>query len=155
MIRDMRIVDPARSYARLLAGQYSAAGVLPPVSGPSVYCRIARAALEHGLDPLGDPEGLVRAEGLTLAWGPTPGRAGLHFASTIVMPWTIDPLERALTIHHERAHHWMQQLGAPHHSEADVMWLTCEFVWPSWLRRSRRPEHSPGWLVGMLGVRAA
>lgn len=148
--------DPERVYSLVLEGRYDAAHVLPPVSGPSVYRRFARLALDHDGDPLGDPERLVALEGISLVWGRTPGRAGLHYGSTIVMPWDVDPMRRALRIQHERAHYWMRRLGAPHHTEADVIWQTIEFALPSWMRSEwRRAEFVPPWLLRKLSPKAA
>ena len=145
----MQHSDIERAYGHVLAGRYDAAHVLPPVSGPSVYRRFAWLALnDHGTDPLGDPETLVAAEGIALIWGSTPQRAGLHYGNTIVMSWDVDPLRRALRVHHERSHYWMRKLGAPHHTEADVIWLTIEFALPTWLRGSwHRAEFVPEWLM--------
>lgn len=140
----------AQRYALTLRGEYASAGLLPPVSGPSVYRRLARVVLDaHGLDPLGDAESLARAEGLYVAWGWTPGRHGIHYDDTIVISPAGDAAERALAVHHERAHAHFRRLGAPHHTEADVVWFTTELAFPSWLRR-REPPKIPSWLISLL-----
>jgi hypothetical protein len=141
-------------YRLVFAGKYAEAGVAPPVHGPSVYRRIAREALGHGLDPLGDPEALARAEGFDVRWGSTPGRTGIQLGSLLILPWDTDPRRRGLRLHHERAHGHLRKHGAPHHSEADVIWLTAELAFPSWLRSVRHDaEHAPEWLAECIWSR--
>lgn len=73
-------------YTAVVTGDYGRVGLPQPASGPSVYIRLAREIADaHGLDPLGDPEQLARAEGLDVVWGSTPGRHGIHYGSTIIV----------------------------------------------------------------------
>jgi hypothetical protein len=145
------------AYRHVVAGEYAAARVEPPVHGPSVYRRIARLVLEeHGLDPLGDPEDLARAEGFEVVWGWMPHRTAAQVGSKLLLPWDVDAAKRALRIIHERAHAHLRRHGSPHHTEADAIWLTMELAFPSWLRKSGRvPEHVPDWLVELLRIRKA
>jgi hypothetical protein len=146
------------SYRLVVAGQYDAAGVEPPVSGPSVYRRIARTVLaEHGIDPLTtEPEELAHAEGFEISYQPTPHRTGIQVGNILIVPWDNDALKRALRIIHERAHAHLRKHGAPHHTEADAIWMTLELAFPTWLRGGDRlPEHVPSWVVALVNRRKA
>jgi hypothetical protein len=146
------------AYRFVLAGNYAAAGVEPPVSGPSVYRRIARIVLgEHGLDPLtAEPEEIARAEGFEISYQSTPRRTGIHVGNLLILPWDNDPTRRALRLAHERAHGHLCAHGAPHHTEADAIWMTFEIGFPSWLRGGEVvPEHLPLWFVQLVNRRKA
>jgi hypothetical protein len=142
-----------KRYSLALAGKYADADLAPPASGPSVYRRLGRTIAErHGLDPLCDPEAIAKAEGLHVAWNWSPGRHGLHYGNTVICSPVLDTRERGLVLNHERAHYWYRQLGTPTHTESDVILLTVELAFPSWLR-DREPEFCPRWLVDLCRKR--
>jgi hypothetical protein len=135
-----------RRYRLLVAGEYAAARVPPPVSGPSVYRRLALAAFDRaGLAPLGDPEALAEAYGLHVVWGYSPGKHGIYYEDTVIVSPLPDPLESAFVVTHELAHAILREHGAPHATEADAMWLTLELSLPSWLHHADA-RFCPAWL---------
>jgi hypothetical protein len=138
-------------YALVVAGDFASARVPSPVSGPSVVKRLGREIADrHGLDPLGDPELIAEAEGLSVVYGWTPEKHGMHYRDTIILSMRPDPLERAVCLNHERAHHWYRKLGTPTHNETDVMLLTLELSLPHWLaHRWCEAKFVPGWLLDL------
>ena len=133
-------------YEAVIAGEYERVGLARPVSGPSVYRRLAcEIADAHGLDPLSDPELIARAEGIHVVWGATPQRHGIHYGSTVIVSPMRDPREAALVLNHERAHHWYRRLGAPHATEADVIWLTIRLSVPA--KAGIPAPNAPAWLL--------
>ena len=139
-----------RLYKLVVAGRYAEAGVLPPVSGPSVYARIAREVIaSHDIDPLGDASELAEAEGLIVAYAPTPGRCAIHSERLIVMPWVADVRERSFRITHERAHAHLRTRGAPMATECDALHLTLALAAPAWctLAQLAAAEFLPVWAL--------
>jgi hypothetical protein len=144
-------------YEQLVRGEYERAGLEPPVSGPRAYRHMVRRWLErHDLDPLGDPEQLARAEGLQVSWRGAKRGCGIHAGNVVIVAWTSDPALRSMTLHHERAHALIRQLGAPHATEADVMWASIELALPH-SERDRWPTaaHAPPWLWMVAAERFA
>ncbi len=146
-----------RRLRRVLAGDYAGAGLPHPVSGPSVYRRIAHLTLDaHGLDGLGDPEQLARAEGLRVVWRGASRGCGVHMRGGVVVRWDGCTRQRGLVLTHERSHRALRVFGAPHANETDAVLLTVELALP-WASRARWDSAMwvPEWLLSMRTMRKA
>jgi hypothetical protein len=147
-----------RQLRAMLVGDYASAGLPHPISGPSVYRRVAKLALdEHGLDPLGDPEQLARAEGLEIVWAPVPAGVATRLGDTIMMRWVDDPRVRGWLITHERAHVHLDRYGHPRSNECDAWFTTIALALPSQCGdRIELAAYAPAWLIELKrGLRAA
>jgi hypothetical protein len=139
----------------ILAGQYDRAGVEPPEYGPDSYRSALRAVFSHGLSPFTNPEELVKAEEFFIRWMPTPERCGMCIGDkSLVVPWDNDPMTRALNVQHERAHGWARRRWGGDATEADIWFLTAEFIMPSLMRGDEtlidRHPFAPRWLLALL-----
>jgi hypothetical protein len=146
-----------RTIRAMLRGDYGSVALPHPISGPSVYARVAKLALaEHDLDPLSDPEALAIAEGLEVVYAPMPAGVATRFGNTIMMRWVDDPRERGWRITHERAHAHLDRYGHPRSNETDAWFVTVALAIPVFCRdRADFADFAPEWLPRILLAKRA
>lgn len=128
----------------ILLGRYEAVRCQPPRLTPAERRSLVRAMRRHGCKSYEGADKRAEADGLELFEAAMPRRCGVHAGRRIYLPVGLSEADADVVIDHERTHHWIDQRGLVHATEADAWLATADAVWTP---GAARPLGFPDWFL--------